>query len=372
MCPKISYKDKLDQITLVMLTYQRHDLALRSMRYWSNQNIKLIVIDGSNVAIDKSKLQGLSPKITYVHEQKSYYMRLRGSIDLVSTKYAALVCDDEFYIPSAIYQCITELENNLELSSCIGRSLGFYYREGVVFGREDNPSFRNYGVLSDSPNERVLFHMENYVPSLIYGICRADIFKSAFHHITKKEFPVFAILELQFAFILSYTGKSKVIPHLMWLRNQYVKPTRRTDSWLDPSADKGFDKFWENSSSSKLKSEFIDIMVEAIKTVDCKESYRHKAVIVEAFSKHVIIIKNNDLSNLSKNRFFLLTKMLIDRLAPNFLKEIVRSKRHIKRINNFQGSQIIASANSLVDEEVRVDFEALKEIERYEIEFHRH
>ena len=105
-------KIDLSNLTLVMPTCNRQNFAIRNMKYWSNTNVKLIVLDDSPKPIDQSKIQSVGKNIIYVHLEKSWAERIMCSFDLINTKYVQLIGDDEFYIISAIENCIKELENN--------------------------------------------------------------------------------------------------------------------------------------------------------------------------------------------------------------------------------------------------------------------
>ena len=112
-----NYK-KLAKLTLVMPSYERQSFVIRSMKYWSNKNVKLVVLDGSKRPIKSSFLKtlNLNKNIYYKHSKSSFVKRLQKSTSLVKTKYVALIGDDEFYVPSALSKCIDELDKNKEVS----------------------------------------------------------------------------------------------------------------------------------------------------------------------------------------------------------------------------------------------------------------
>ena len=197
-----------------MLSFERQLFIIRSMKYWSNKNVKLVVIDGSERPIKSSFLKSLNlnRNIYYEHYKSSYVKRLKRATSLVNTKYVALIGDDEFYIPSTVEKCINELDKNNKLVSCCGTAVGFYPFNGLIYGKLKYPKLLGYKIQHNNPRERVKFHMRNYVPSLVYGVTRSHQWKTATSAYTDKEFPVFAMFEIQMEMILSFCGKSKVIP----------------------------------------------------------------------------------------------------------------------------------------------------------------
>ena len=107
------------------------------------------------------------------------------SFDLINTKYVQLIGDDEFYIISAIENCIKELENNESIVSCTGCCLKF------VVNKEDKKIYSkyvyqrlynnyNYTIQEDSKNRLVSF-MRYYQPFPIYSITRSSVWKKAFN-----------------------------------------------------------------------------------------------------------------------------------------------------------------------------------------------
>jgi glycosyltransferase domain-containing protein len=169
----------LSDLTLIIVSYNRQRYALRSMAYWSSTDIKVHLIDGSSEAIPISSLDGLENNVTYHHDPRSVYDRMIFGKDLVDTKYASLLSDDEFFLPSGIQACIDELDVDPSLVACIGRTLGFYAKDGRVDGYLQYEIMADYAVLSEDPIERMIYHFGNYTPSTVYAINRAEHWKPA-------------------------------------------------------------------------------------------------------------------------------------------------------------------------------------------------
>ena len=83
----LNYK-KLAKLTLVMPSYERQPFVIRSMKYWSNKNVKLVVLDGSKCSIKSSILKtlNLNKNIYYEHSKSSFVKRLKRAILLTKTK----------------------------------------------------------------------------------------------------------------------------------------------------------------------------------------------------------------------------------------------------------------------------------------------
>ncbi len=208
----------LSDLTLIIPSYNRQRYALRCMAYWSGKGVKVHLIDGSPKAIPASSFDELENNVTYHHDPRSVYDRLKFGKDLVNTKYASLLSEDEFFLPSGIQASIDELDADPSLVACTGRTLGFHAKDGRVSGYLVYEIMQNYAVLSEDPIERMVYHMSNYTPSTVYAINRTETWKSAISimaeidYSTSESFPARALIELQFEISVCFYGKSRVIP----------------------------------------------------------------------------------------------------------------------------------------------------------------
>jgi glycosyltransferase domain-containing protein len=320
----LNYK-KLAKLTLVMPSYERQPFVIRSMKYWSNKNVKLVVLDGSECSIKSSILKtlNLNKNIYYEHSKSSFVKRLKRAIILTKTKYVALIGDDEFYIPSTLLKCIDELDKNNKLVSCCGTAVGFYPFNGLIYGKLKYPKLLGYKIHHNDPRERVKFHMRNYVPSLVYGVTRSHQWKTATSAYTDKEFPVFAMFEIQMEMILSFCGKSKVIPSLMWLRsgNESDKINHKEKS-LNPKNI--FPKWWKNKKIKNQHEKFISIVSKKFSLLNpgFKNEYYSKSVIDACKSYIVFSLERKSRRQLS----------ILHRLARYFISFV--SEDFARKIKN--------------------------------------
>lgn len=277
----VNYKN-LEKLTLLLLSYERQSFVIRSMKYWSDKNVRLIVLDGSSQRIEPEIIEkfNINKNIYYEHCVSSYVQRISIAKSLIKTEYVTLIGDDEFFIPSTVERCINELDKNIELVSCIGTAVGFYPLDGNVYGKPKYPKLLDYKIFHNDPQERVKNHMRDYVPSLIYGITRAHNWKIAASSYTDEEFPVFAMFELQMEIILSFSGKSKVIPNLMWLRsgNESKKIINKERSLIPTNT---FPKWWQNKRLKNEHKRFINIVSDKFSLLSpgYDDEYYKKSVI---------------------------------------------------------------------------------------------
>ena len=108
---------KLRLLSLIIPTFNRHKFAIRSMQFWSGSPITVYVLDGSKTAIENKEICDLSDNIKYMHLPIPYEKRLMTGISKVKTQYCVMLSDDEFHLPTALNECILELENDHSLSA---------------------------------------------------------------------------------------------------------------------------------------------------------------------------------------------------------------------------------------------------------------
>jgi glycosyltransferase domain-containing protein len=248
----------LSKLTLVLFTYNRHQYALRNMRYWSGSETTVIVLDGTDYAINPELLEGLEDNIRYHHLPISVHERLAHSINLIeqTSDFVALYGDDEFFSPSALENCIVELEKDPSLVSCMGRTIGFNPTKNGLIGRPWYSEMKDYALMQDDPIDRMVTHMGDYTCSTIYSVIRTPVWKHAIHVLSKHIFTVFSMEEYMFEMVVAFMGKSKVIPVLYWYRSleneRIIKNENKFNIW------------WNRSSSKDEKEFFINFMVASL------------------------------------------------------------------------------------------------------------
>ena len=363
-------KNLLSKLTLVIPTYNRQSYALRNMRYWSGQGATVLIIDGSDSPIPTDDLAGFSDNIYYHYLPVSMYDRLKYSLELIETDYCALMGDDEFFLPSALQNCINELDTCIELVSCIGRCMGFGVSLSGVTGFIEYPLMESYSIMQDDSIDRMLAHMDPYVPSTIYSVVRTHVWKRAINVLVKREFSAFAIGELQFELAVCCQGKSKVIPELMWLRSNESPGIRGTDESLKP--EKTFIGWWRNSALKMERAEFLSIMGKGLANKDNKDNE-----IALGVKKALDIYVKSRLSKL--NRFQRVKYEISKHLSPLFR---IALKKIIINFNNRFSTQpktslevgeerlLMEVSRDLESAGVKIDYDELSNIELTISNFH--
>jgi len=261
---------------------------LRSIEYWADSGVEVHFLDGSTEPLVESSQASLAVNIHYHYSPVSLYERFRQAIDMINTKYVALLSDDEFFLKSGLKRCIMTMEQEPDLVSCNGRALGFSKEKGRATGSQAYPGLAGYAVLQNDPFERMNYHMANYIPSTIYSVVRADAWKRAMKLVVSREYNAYALMELQFALVLHYFGKSKVIPELVWMRSREVRPIRGTSPSLNEK--NLLTHWWSNQVFQKERELFLSDMAKVLSTNEAQQNFVGRLSI--AFEHYIVRQKN--------------------------------------------------------------------------------
>ena len=251
----------LEKLTIVVYSYNRQKYLERTIRYWLNFDVRLLILDGSKVKLSCPSLS--EKKLKYIHDTRGLYPRMLNSINHINTEFVILACDDEFYLPSVLSACVEFLLKEPSFLSCGGRSIGFRTSKGgkKIFGCEQYPKFRNFCLDDSNVLKRIQSHFSNYVPAHMYSVMRSNKWKIICKHVYEKEYNFFAAMELQMEFLIMVSGKSKIISELMWMRNKEVSGIRGTSPSTTPTFT--IDQWWYDKKFKKEKEDFLCRMKKA-------------------------------------------------------------------------------------------------------------
>ena len=211
----------LKDLTIVIPTFNRENFLLRTLRYWSGKEPKIIVLDSSLKSLCENFVKSLKENIIYHHlPNKSFQERLSYLRKITITRYCMLHPDDEFFLTYGLSKCIDEIEKS-DIVCCIGRCLEFEIRNGQLFANPWKPlhtSFEGYHLLDDSPINRISKHLHPYLCSTVYAVTKRSVFLNNIScQLDDKVENLY--FEIGYEICSAFQGKSKVIESLSWLRS---------------------------------------------------------------------------------------------------------------------------------------------------------
>jgi glycosyltransferase domain-containing protein len=331
----------LQKLTIVIFTYNRHKYLKLIIKYWSNYNVKLLILDGSDVKFEDLCLN--TKNIKYIYNQKGIYDRLLTCIDYIDTEFMILSCDDEFYLPSALSSCIKFLTEEPSFSSCGGLAVAFLTEGKDIKGKIEYPEFKNFCLNDDNASERISKHFSNYAPAHIFSVMRSSKRKIITKFVAEKEYSFYAVGEYQTEFLAIISGKSKMIPELMWMRNRQSKPIRGTNP--SNSYSVMMYQWWYSKLYKKEKKEFLYRLKNA-----CEELLTDQNIeftedkIAKLFEIFIYNIWGNE-----KKTFFKKVKILIPIELKKLLKFFKTFLYNVISVDTIRTSHINGYKN-LLDE----------------------
>ena len=322
------YKNLLQKLTIVIFSYNRHRLLKRSAKYWSNYNVKILILDGSSIKLDDPCLK--SKNIKYIHDPRTLYERLLSSPNHIDTEFMILACDDEFYLPSALSTCVEILSKDLSFSSCGGRAVGFRTKEKEIFGIRQYQKLKGLCLDNDGAYDRIFKHFNAYVPAHTYSVKRANKWKTICSHVFQKKFNFNASFEMQLEFLTMVSGKSKIISELMWMRNNEEPKVER-------NKNPDIESWWYHKIHEDEKKNFLFSMKKACDDLSTNQNFT---------------LNEETISNL----FEVFVKKMMKLRRKNLLRKILTllpgkiEIKLIKFIKKFYKITLTRGDNSLVDE----------------------
>lgn len=354
----------LKKLSIIIPTYNRKSFALRCIEYWSEKEPTVIILDGSKNKIDDLNLKNIGQNIKYIHLPTGYYHRLRSVINMIETDYVLLGCDDEFYIPSALNSCIKTISNQSQLVACCGRAIGFNFVNNEVSGYDIYPKLTEKRI-SDQANykDRIKKHFLNYEQSHTYAICKSNIWKIAAQTIFSKEYSCYSMHEIQFEFLMTFAGKSQVLPELMWLRSDENQPLRDMSPSLRRSNT--MENWWYLKKYKDERLSFINIMNEACTKINKLNKNNYSTDVESAIKFYLDHFKNN--------RDPLLYKIVISflRYLPTTLKDKIKLLIKYLKFKSNKKISLMEIAKSFQASGVKIDMEELNKIEQFINSFHK-
>jgi glycosyltransferase domain-containing protein len=341
-------------LTLILLSNNRPKFLRRSVLFWSKFNFKLIIVDGSFESQRDWIIKNSSNNITYVHDQSTFPNRLKIAAELITTKYAIFVPDDEYFLPSMLKYCVEFLEKNHEFVAVNGLAIGFEYEEGKVIGFSQYPEWLGRQRIEEDPEMRIVSHMSSYANSLTSSVTKANLWKKCALLYAKYDFHIYPLWELEMNLILSFAGKSKTFNQLMQIKSseKTSPPIRNNIPTLTPKNN--IYNFWTKKNFYEKKILFIDILTKELLSISEIKEYE--------YCKNALIKSIDEFCKQKKKNVVIFQKFLI--LIPSAIKSKIKTViNYIKKINK-KKIGLIDAAKIFEKQGVKIDFKNLNIVEK--------
>jgi len=364
------------KITVVIPTYNRRKYLFRSVKYWEDLNVSVIIADGSDKELESNIVSSFGNKTRYIYDKKNLVERLSGICNYISTEYVCMMGDDEFYLSSSVLQAIKELEQDHELVACMGEAIGFRYKSGKIEYKNVYPELRGYIIENDCRWDRIRRHMQNYACSTIYAVCRKKSWIWAIQESSTVNCNVFSIFEYSFEILMSCEGKSKIIPYLHWMRSFEEGPAQHYN-------EINIVYWWFSKSRQAEKEKYLTLLIDSI-----SKRYKIKADLVylpltEAIEGFIMRAIRDNTTKITNLRWIILDLLnystpRIVSLIRLFMYYALIFKSPKKNIHIDDGKDIVGIGlthemivNELYNKNIFVNIEELNQITLTVTKFHK-
>jgi glycosyltransferase domain-containing protein len=280
---------QFSKLTLVVATYgDRHDFVLRTCKFWSNTDVRIIIVDGSANQMSGQYQNLLNKNTLYQHfPLVDYYTRLRKAMALVETEYVIMHPDDDIMFQSVMAKCIESMDNDPELLACDAVYSWFTFFKNNLYSLKEIAVVEPF---KPPGNDRALRLQDAFNSVFLYGIWRTKILRTCFKMFPDKISSP-SIFCMTFQWGLAYLGKWKTLPELMWMRSYEVEPASERDGIR---RNFYFHQWYENESYRSEVEEMLERMVSTLVAETKDDANEIRENLIKVFEHN---------SNLSKNEF---------------------------------------------------------------------
>lgn len=252
--------DPLSDLTIVIPSRRRQDYLLRQIRFWWNSAPRLMIVDGSCRGLPDGVVTAVEghPRIEYIHDERSMSDRLARAGQMIETRFAVMLGDDEFHLPSGLRASIAALEADPELIGCMGQVISFLpvrdYR--AVSYRRNYRLMSGFEARGESPGERVDQAFRPYTMATCYAVLRSTAWKLSWGMV--QEYGSGHAAEVQQAMAVHLLGGVSTTNHVQMLRS-IENPTDPVAD-LEANGKIWFPQWWQEERFADERLRFVETL----------------------------------------------------------------------------------------------------------------
>ena len=253
----------LSELTIIIPTYNRPLELERAIEYWRDTPVTVHILDGSEKPWFVEGCQPGTKSIFYHSFQpkdespwENWGRRLKFGTNLMTTRFAALCCDDDVYTASGLSQALAML-NSGSFDAVAGKA-GEYRIEGSSL-----KWVHKYPELKDEPaksslniGERLMFRGGTQA---FYGVFKSEKLRVIHEIGNSYSFPVPVWHEELITIVTRVSCRIGFISDLFWLKNSKNNAMARPIKFAP--------LFWEDSFL-KHRENWLNGLSRALKVVD--------------------------------------------------------------------------------------------------------
>ena len=262
----------LSQLTIVIPTYNRPLELERSIEYWRDTPVTVHILDGSDKPWFPVGVLPGAPNISYHYFEPNesevlsagYKKRIRFAAQLPTTRFSAMIGEDDFFVISGLYASLKVLSESGTICSVTGVTVGFEsldHRTKWGFRNIERRASSNFE--SSGVSRRLASMQSGEWPTLYYGIFKTETWKKVFAISFRYDFSSNLIggERLVYATALAL-GSLKEIETLYLVRRYYVE---RVNVELFDNRRGDYDRYLRDKENRNEIRNYFGLLAEAIR-----------------------------------------------------------------------------------------------------------
>jgi len=262
---------ELMPVDVIVFSRQRQAKLIRSLRIWSVQPFRFIILDNST-----EPLQIIFPSnINYYHLPNiNYGSRANEALKYLRNPYSIICSDDENLIPNSIHQMLDFLRDNDNFASVGGKVMAVYKYGPRLIGTYTYKYMYGYVNTEDDLSTRLKIHFEQdlhgHIPiGGMYRLFRKEGMVSLLNTFyTARNVSTPYIFQILGEIVSTALGPNHTIDSVYWIRNW----NNEISSHIDWNRNKTFSSWWNNGINQSEKNELL-IKVCNLNGIDINSLY---------------------------------------------------------------------------------------------------
>ena len=358
----------LADLTLVVPAYNRPAYLERQIDFWLQTDVKLCILDGSRESAPQALIDRMGPNVHYRHLPIGFNERLVMACDLVQTKYVALLGDDELYAPHGLQDCITQLDEDMRLIACVGRTLFFFERDGAIYGHQTYEKSADLEHTFGNSIERLHESLIDITksPYLLYGLFRTTEWKKAVRIAYGRKYASGYVYEFAFHLISTLLGPSTMVESLVWMRSG--ENTAMSSDAVNRKiglGEWGTDPKYVSEVSYLAESVVATILAEGKHTHDELQNAVSQAV--KKFVSYSLHKPKRPIAYWHRLLYFLA------RQTPKFVKRLLKKNMSsgLGKVLDYRGAPMAQAIRTMQAQGIVVDANEMQQLEAFLLAFHQ-
>ena len=321
-------KQELDDLTIIIPTYERQNYLLRQILYLVKWNVEVIIVDGSSRQINKRTQQIINQnnKIKYYYLKKSYTERVHQASKEIKTDFVMCLAEDDFYLKSGIEKSLKKLRETNDAVACMGRSIGIDCFKNKYYVFKYGENLTDYNIDQEKPKSRLEFGFNQYRSATPYAVYRTGAFQKVWK--LRENVSCLEVVEYENTINTLLLGKVVTSNSLYWIRSFETLPIA---SKLDGVRKTDFNVWYNAKRFETEKEKFKIRILNSFETYINDYKIDNEIFYIEIMNK---IISRSHSSLVEKNSKILLYEKFVSNLKSiiplNLLTESLIWEKYIK------------------------------------------